>query len=198
MAPERLETVDLWRRHSGVVPAASMRTTLTRGRRQRNSLVVCVVWCVVCRWAILCSRVASFWRSTVCAGSVLVKRRTRVLCGYGRLWPVQFWPVHWPANPFWVQDIRGCVRDLGAPSDRARRIPFPRTAQNFALFFPSPATIFILSSLSRGPLVEFWWREAPQKGGCNSFSLEVVSLSFGSVLERWDPQVCTFGLWGVV
>ena len=32
-----------------------------------------------------------------------------------------------------------------------------RTAQNFALFSPPPATIFILLSLSWGPFVEFCW-----------------------------------------
>ena len=48
------------------------------------------------------------------------------------------------------------------------------TAQNFALFFPSPATIFILFSLS-----------------CWSFSL-----NFGGVFEDRDPQMCTFGLSG--
>ena len=30
-------------------------------------------------------------------------------------------------------------------------------AQNFSLFFPSPAPMFALSSLSGGLLVEFWW-----------------------------------------
>ena len=38
-----------------------------------------------------------------------------------------------------------------------RRTTLRRTAQNFALFFPPPATIFILLSLSWGPFVEFWW-----------------------------------------
>ena len=40
-------------------------------------------------------------------------------------------------------------------------LPLRQTAQNFAFFFPSPATIFFLSSLffsSLGCLlVEFWW-----------------------------------------
>ena len=35
--------------------------------------------------------------------------------------------------------------------------PFPWTAQNFALFFPSPAAELFFSSLSGGLLVEFWW-----------------------------------------
>ena len=49
--------------------------------------------------------------------------------------------------------------------------PLRRTAQNFALFFPSPATIFILSSLS--------W--------------EVFSLNFGGIFEGRDSEMCTFG-----
>ena len=36
-------------------------------------------------------------------------------------------------------------------------ITFHRITQNFALFFPPPATIFILFSLSWGPFVEFCW-----------------------------------------
>ena len=55
-----------------------------------------------------------------------------------------------------------------------RRTPLRRTAQNFALFFHSPATVFILFSLS-----------------CWSFSL-----NFGGVFEDRDPQMCTFGLSG--
>ena len=55
-----------------------------------------------------------------------------------------------------------------------RRTALRRTAQNFALFFPSPATVFILFSLS-----------------CWSFSL-----NFGGVFEDRDPQMCTFGLSG--
>ena len=42
-----------------------------------------------------------------------------------------------------------------------------------SLFFPSPATIFILSSSLGGRFVEFWW-----------------------CLKRRDPQMCTFGLSG--
>ena len=51
--------------------------------------------------------------------------------------------------------------------------PFPCTAQNFALFFSSPAAI-------------------------RSFlpSLGVFSLNFGGVFEGWDPEMCTFGLSG--
>ena len=46
-------------------------------------------------------------------------------------------------------------------------------AQNFALFLLSPTGNFILSSLSGGFLVEFWW-----------------------CLKRRDAQMCTFGLSG--
>ena len=55
-----------------------------------------------------------------------------------------------------------------------RRTPLRRTAQNFALFFHSPATVFILFSLS-----------------CWSFSW-----NFGGVFEDRDPQMCTFGFSG--
>ena len=61
--------------------------------------------------------------------------------------------------------------------------PFPWTAlpltavpldrPKFRSFFPSPATIYILSSLSWGPFVEFWW-----------------------CLKLRDPQMCSFGLSG--
>ena len=46
--------------------------------------------------------------------------------------------------------------------------------QKFALFIPSPATIFFLPSLSWGPFVEFWW-----------------------CLKRRDPEMCTFGVLGL-
>ena len=46
-------------------------------------------------------------------------------------------------------------------------------AQNFALFFPFPATIFFLSSLGVLPL-NFWW-----------------------CLKRRGPQMCTFGVLGL-
>ena len=64
--------------------------------------------------------------------------------------------------------VCGCVQ--GPSAGR----PFPWTAQNFALFFPSPATVFILFSLSCWPF----------------------SLNFGGVFEDRDPQMCTFGLSG--
>ena len=54
------------------------------------------------------------------------------------------------------------------------RTPLRRTAQNFALFFPSPATIVTLFCLSLG----------------------VFSWNFGGVFEGRDPQMCTFGLSG--
>ena len=48
-----------------------------------------------------------------------------------------------------------------------------RTAQNFALFLPSPVLIFVLF-----------------------LSLGVFSWNFGGVFEGWDPLMCTFGLSG--
>ena len=49
------------------------------------------------------------------------------------------------------------------------------SAPNFALFFPSPATMFALFVLSLGVLlVEFWW-----------------------CLKRRGPQMCTFGVLGL-
>ena len=52
----------------------------------------------------------------------------------------------------------GCVQDFWAsPGPPSAGPPFPWTAQNFALFFLSPTGKFILSSLSGGLLVEFWW-----------------------------------------
>ena len=48
----------------------------------------------------------------------------------------------------------------------------PRTVEGpkFRVFFPSPATMLILSSSLGGPFVEFWW-----------------------CLKRRSPQMCTFG-----
>ena len=57
------------------------------------------------------------------------------------------------------------------PPDPPPPDPLPQIAQNFALFFPSPATVFILFSLS-----------------CWSFSL-----NFGGVFEDRDPQMCSLG-----
>ena len=57
------------------------------------------------------------------------------------------------------------------PEGWARRVGPKGGAPHFALFFPSPATIFILSSL-----------------------LGVFSWNFG---ERRDPQMCTFGVLGL-
>ena len=49
------------------------------------------------------------------------------------------------------------LRRTTLPRTTLRRTTLRRTAQNFALFFPPPATIFILLSLSWGPFVEFCW-----------------------------------------
>ena len=54
---------------------------------------------------------------------------------------------------------------------RARRVGGPE----FRAFFPSPATIFIPSSLSVG----------------------VFSWNFRGVFERRDPEMCTFGVLGL-
>ena len=57
--------------------------------------------------------------------------------------------------------------------DRPSAGPLRRTAQNFALFFPSPPQFsFFLLSLG-GPFVEFWWG-----------------------LKRRGAQMCTFGVLG--
>ena len=60
------------------------------------------------------------------------------------------------------------------PSPLSSPDPLRQTAQNFALVLPSPATIFILSSLSWGPFVEFW-----------------------VFLKRRGHQMCTFGVLGL-
>ena len=51
--------------------------------------------------------------------------------------------------------------------------PLHRTAQNFALFLPFPATVSLFLCLSGGLLVEFWW-----------------------CFEGRNPEMCTFGLSG--
>ena len=63
--------------------------------------------------------------------------------------------VFWPNFPhlFWVWRcvvmVVVVVVGLDCPGPPSARPPLRcRTAQNFALFFPSPATIFILFSLS--------------------------------------------------
>ena len=95
-------------------------------------------------------------------------RGVRVLHGSGRLWPVQFWPIHfWPINFLccgWclvlfvvvvVVRVGGVVIGLDhlAPDPSLPEPPsagplradsLHRTAKNFALFFPSPATNFAL------------------------------------------------------
>ena len=70
-----------------------------------------------------------------------------------------------------------CVRasSAGPPSaGPPSAYPPPPDRPKFRSFFPSPATVFILFSLS-----------------CWSFSL-----NFGCVFEDQDPQMCTFGLSG--
>ena len=68
-------------------------------------------------------------------------------------------------------------RKGAAPKGGARRVG----AQNFALFFLSPTSIFILFfSLSGCLLVSFF------------FSLGVISWNFGGVLVGRDPQMCFF------
>ena len=63
-----------------------------------------------------------------------------------------------------------CSRFLGlSPGPPSAGPPFPWTAQNFALFFLSPAGNFFLSSLSGCLLVEFWW-----------------------CFEGRNPEMCTF------
>ena len=69
---------------------------------------------------------------------------------------------------------RTALRRTALRRTALRRTALRRTAQNFALFFPSPAPVFIFFSLS-----------------CWSFSL-----NFGGVFEDRDPQMCTFGLSG--
>ena len=90
--------------------------------------------------------------------------------------------VVWSVGAVCVQDFCGCVQDLGAPP----RLPPPpdpllvsRTSPppdrpTFRFFFPSPATIFILSSSLWG----------------SSRGILVV------LLKRHDTQMCTFGLSG--
>ena len=72
-----------------------------------------------------------------------------------------------------VQNFHGCVQDLCVPSDcpSPSAGPPPPDRPNFRSFFPSPATIFILSSSPGGRFVEFW-----------------------RSLKRRDPQLCTFGV----
>ena len=53
--------------------------------------------------------------------------------------------------------------------------PLRRTAQNFALFFPSPATISLFLCLSGCLLVEFWW-----------------------CLKCQSPHMCAFGVLGLL
>ena len=70
-------------------------------------------------------------------------------------------PISFLAN-FWMLNF-GTTTCCGAPEGWG--------AQNFALFFLPPTTIFFLLSLSRDPFVEFWW-----------------------CLKRRGPEMCTFGV----
>ena len=62
-------------------------------------------------------------------------------------------------------------RKSGAPKGGAQKGGGPKISR---FFFPPPATIFILLSLSWGPFVEFWW-----------------------CLKRRGPEMCTFGVLGL-
>ena len=78
------------------------------------------------------------------------------------VWCGVVWCVVWCVGAVCVQDFRGCVQDLGAPPDFPSAGPPPPTPPppdrpKFRSFFPSAATIFILSSSLGGRFVEFWW-----------------------------------------
>ena len=106
----------------------------------------------------------------------------------------------------------GCVRGLSAPLRQTplrptplrrtplRRTPLRRTAQNFALFFPSPATVFHsffpLFCLFRGILVVF-----EDRGMCTFWSSRAVVCEApaarsggvaGVSLDSPRAQTCTF------
>ena len=76
-----------------------------------------------------------------------------------------------------VQDFRGCVQDLGAPSDPSSRdSPSPQTPLRgppkiSLFFFPLPPQFSFISPSLLVFFVEFWW-----------------------CLKRRDPQMCTFGV----
>ena len=63
----------------------------------------------------------------------------------------------WIFGPPRVGPQRVEARKGGAPKGGSPEGWGPEGAQNFALFPPPPATIFLLLSLSWGPFVEFWW-----------------------------------------
>ena len=65
---------------------------------------------------------------------------------------------------------KGGAQKGGAPKGGAPKGGGPKISR---FFFPPPATIFFLLSLSCGPFVEFWW-----------------------CLKRRGPEMCTFGLSG--
>ena len=79
-----------------------------------------------------------------------------------------FWPIHILANPYFGQSICICVCFMVGAHTQEKSSPKGGAlkggalkggeAQNFALFSPSPASMFALFlSLSGCLLVEFWW-----------------------------------------
>ena len=91
---------------------------------------------------------------------------------FGQFLDSEFWD-----DKVWTQKSGGGPKG-GGPKPRKSGAPkggAPKGgAQNFALFFPSSATMFFLLSLSWGPCVEFWW-----------------------CLKRRGPEMCTFGVLGL-
>ena len=69
------------------------------------------------------------------------------------LHPISDGPFRWTLR--WTTLHWTTLRRTTLRRTPLRRTPLRRTAQNFALSFPSPATVFILSSLG-GRFVEFW------------------------------------------
>ena len=105
--------------------------------------------------------------------------------------------VVWCVGAVCVQNFRGSVQNVGAPptppADSTHSAgPLPRrTAQNFALFFLSSATIFIL--------VEFWWCDRrPGPSNVHVWSSRAVVWSPGGPeaagVSHDSPraQTCTF------
>ena len=95
--------------------------------------------------------------------------------GQSQFWPIQFWPIQfwpiflvswWGPHPEKGWGPEGWGPEGWGPEGWG---PEGWGAQNFAFFFPSPATVFYSFSLSFGLFREFWW-----------------------CLKRRDPQTCTF------
>ena len=112
-----------------------------------NLCVVCVV-CVVC----------------VCVVCVLCV--SCALCAFLFSW------VLWCCGG--VQDFRGCVQDVGAPSPPPGTPP-PPDRPKFRSFFPLPPQFSLFLLYLGGPFVEFWW----------------------CFFEGRDPEMCTFGALGL-